>query len=150
MSKRHLGRQVALQALYAREMQGPENFEYDINDYFASLTDKNIKEDDDIIIFARDLIEGAINKKDKILILIERYSKNWRLDRISIIDRLILSISIYELFFRDDIPQKVVINEGIELAKEFSGEGAPGFINGILDSIKKDIEKGSISISEHM
>jgi len=150
MAKRHLARQVALQVLYALEMQGPENFEYDINDYFASLTDKNIQEDDDIIIFARDLIKGSINKKDKILTLIEKYSRNWRLERMSLIDKLILSIAIYELVFKNDndIPKKVAINEGIELAKEFSGEGAPAFINGILDSIKKDIENGNISLSE--
>jgi len=147
MAKRHLGRQVALQALYAMEMQGSDNFEYDINDYLINLTDKKIEEDDETIVFARNIIDGTVSKKDNLIKVIEKYSKNWRVDRISIIDKLILSISIYELFFRDDIPKKVVINEGIELAKEFSGEGAPGFINGILDSVKKDIEKGSISIS---
>lgn len=90
--------------------------------------------------FANELFEGTVAQAGASDELIERLSKNWRIERMSEIDRGILRLAIYELR-SGTAPVKVVINEAIELAKKFSSPESTPFLNGILDSAAKSFEK---------
>jgi len=87
------------------------------------------------------LIDGILENVAVINQMIEKYAPEWPLEQITTVDRNALRIGIYELKFNNDIPPKVAINEAIELAKNFGGESSGKFINGVLGSIYKDMEK---------
>lgn len=133
-SQRHLARVLVLKALYAADHS---------EDEYQTAFDKILSEEDKSTInegFASDLYLAVINNRewadDQITILAE----NWKLERIAAIDRTILQIGLVELKEMVDVPFKVVINEAIELAKEFSTKESSRFINGILDNfVKKTI-----------
>lgn len=91
--------------------------------------------------FAQKLVIQTLEEMEEIDALIQRFSKNWTLDRMSYIDRNILRMAVCELRFMEDIPAKVTINEAIEVAKKFGTEKSAIFINGVLDGIKNDLEK---------
>jgi len=96
------------------------------------------------IAFAQDLLKGTIEHLEEIDEKITAYSEGWTLVRMANVDRNLLRLAIYEIFYRNDIPERVSLNEAIELAKRFSGEDSAKFINGILDrlvSSKKTIVK---------
>ncbi len=97
--------------------------------------DKELSED--IKKFAVTMISGSIEKLGHIDDLIDKYSKNWKFERLSAVDKSILRISIYTLLYLPDIPSAVTINEGVELGKAYGGEGSGQFINGVLDAIKR-------------
>jgi len=84
------------------------------------------------------LVLGVLEHGQEIDQLITKYSENWRLDRINIIDRAILRMATFELFYCEDIPPKVTLNEAIELGKRFGSEESGSFINGILDRIQSE------------
>jgi N utilization substance protein B len=90
--------------------------------------------------FANQLFEGAAHDAVSLDELIAKYASNWRLDRISAIDRAILRLALHELR-ATDTPPKIVINEAVELAKKFSSEDAGGFVNGILDTYRKTLKE---------
>ena len=85
--------------------------------------------------FTKDLVRGVCENRNHIDKLIKKASKNWRLERMSRVDRSILRLSIYEMLFMDDIPHKVSIDEAVELGKKFGTEESGAFINGVLDNI---------------
>jgi N utilization substance protein B len=91
-------------------------------------------------VFADALASGAIASVEKIDALIGRHAENWRLDRMAVVDRNILRLATYEFLHDAETPKTVVINEAIEIARRFSSQESPQFINGILDSIRKEIE----------
>ena len=87
-------------------------------------------------IIAGRFVRGTVANLKLIDDQITEASTNWRLERLAVLDRLILRLAIYELLFETDTPRAVVINEAIELARRFSTEDAVKFVNGVLDSIK--------------
>src|SRR5438067_1803902 len=91
--------------------------------------------------FAQPIIEGMIAYLPEIDERIKRYCENYNLNRISTVDRNVLRLAIYEMLYRDDIPPIVSINEAIELAKTFGGAESGGFVNGILDRVRKDLTR---------
>lgn len=91
--------------------------------------------------FAETLITGVLQHRIQIDQTLQRYLQNWTFSRVAKIDLAILRLGIYELLFRDDIPPVVTINETIELGKQFSDANAKRFINGILDEIKKNLQR---------
>src|SRR5438270_13883347 len=91
--------------------------------------------------FAQPLIEGMIAHSPEIDDRIKRYCENYNLNRISAVDRNVLRLAIYEMLHRDDIPPVVSINAAIELAKTFGGAESGKFVNGILDRIRKDLDR---------
>jgi len=98
----------------------------------------------DVIEFANTLATGAIARVENIDAIIERHADNWRLDRMAVVDRNLLRLATHEFLCereKGEIPAAVIINEAIEIARRFSAEGSPQFINGILDSIRKELEK---------
>jgi N utilization substance protein B len=103
--------------------------------------------------FAERIILGVVEHVKKLDLLIEKYSENWRLERMSIIDRNILRIAAFELQYCDEIPPKVTLNEAIDLGKRYGTEDSGSFINGILDriqneAIRKPLQSKSIDKSQ--
>ena len=90
--------------------------------------------------FAEALASGTVASVEKIDRLIGRHAENWRLDRMAVVDRNILRLATYEFLYDAETPKTVVINEAIEIARRFSSQESPQFINGILDSIRKEVE----------
>ena len=90
--------------------------------------------------FANKLFEGAAKDADELDALIVQHAKNWRLERMAIIDRAVLRLAIFELR-AGETPPKVILNEAVELAKKYSSEDAGAFVNGILDAVRKAIVK---------
>lgn len=88
--------------------------------------------------YVLEVVQGLESKKSEIDKLIAEKAEGWRLERLHSVDRNILRLAVYELCYREDVPPEVVINEAVELAKKYSGEHSPVFINGILDRIWKE------------
>jgi N utilization substance protein B len=94
--------------------------------------------------FAEQIVLGVQEHLQEIDRLIEKYSENWRLDRISLIDRNILRMAIFELLYCEEIPPKVTLNEAIDLGKRFGTDDSGSFINGILDQIQNEFVRKPI------
>ena len=99
----------------------------------------NNRADADVESFARDLFEGAVNEIDRLDRLIREQADNWRLERMAAVDRNILRVALYELLHHPKTPAAAVINEALEIARRFSGEGSVEFVNGVLDGIRKTL-----------
>lgn len=136
MSNRHLGRTIALQSLFEWDFYSGE---IDIEPILAHNFEAFAESFDDTE-FTQTLVHGVIAHIDELNDLIMRYAPDWPLDQITIIDRNVLRIGIYELKKTTDIPPKVAINESIELAKSFGGASSGRFVNGVLGSIYRDME----------
>jgi len=93
--------------------------------------------------YAKKLLDGVQGNKEEINKLISRYAENWRLERMSVIDRNILRLAVFELHYQDDVPTSVAINEAVEIAKRFSTDDSGPFINGILDAMAKETSSGT-------
>mgnify|MGYP001350303924 CR=1 FL=1 len=130
MGHRRKAREYGLQALYMHEVADTP-----LQDMLKlDWVEREIP--DDIRDFSIALITGTLERSDEIDDRIRRFSRNWKLERMTIVDRCILRMTIFEMLFMPDIPVAVTINEGIELGKLYGGEGSGQFINGILDAIK--------------
>ncbi|MBU0598154.1 transcription antitermination factor NusB [Patescibacteria group bacterium] len=140
MSNRHLSRTIAMQSMYEWDFNNiesndlPELAQRNIKDFAPDFNDNG---------FALHIIKGVVGNLKEINQMITKYAPEWPLDQITVVDRNVLRIGIYELkFSKGEIPPKVAINEAIELAKTFGGESSGKFINGVLGSIYKDMIKG--------
>ena len=132
--RRRLVRERVLQALYAYELsREPIAF---IEENFL----QELKSRPHDFIFATELIQSVVRNQKEVDRVIRSQVKNWDSDRIAIIDKIILRIAISELLYFRDIPPKVTLNEAIEVAKIFSTEHSPTFVNGILDSIFRELK----------
>ena len=129
MGVRREGRELALQLLYALELNPirlPD---------MLQLFRENSKAAMEVRNFAEELVNGVAANRDAIDKRIVEKSKNWAITRMDKVDLNILRMSVFELMFCDDIPKNVTINEAIEVAKKFGTEDSPSFINGMLDEI---------------
>lgn len=136
---RSKSRELALQALFYMDMRqdtSTEVLERYCENFLLS------KEEPDP--FFLELVKGIIPVISELDEIVERFSKNWKISRMSCVDRNALRIAVYEMIFRRDIPEKVSINEAINIGKKFGTEESGAFINGILDSIRIDLEKNEI------
>ncbi|OHD67515.1 MAG: transcription antitermination factor NusB [Spirochaetes bacterium RBG_16_49_21] len=131
MGHRRKAREYALQGLYMYELSDTPIEEL----LKLQWVDKKIP--DNIREFAVTLINGSVEHMDEIDELIIKHSKNWKFERLSLIDKSILRLSLYAMLYLKDIPVVVTINEGIELGKIYGGESSGQFINGILDAVRK-------------
>ena len=134
MGIRRKARELALQALFCMDMTG--NASEEMLERFSEHFPPSAKSRP----FFLSLVKGVRDAQVDIDQLIERYSHNWRLRRMSCGDRNILRIAVYEFLFCEDIPFKVSINEAIDIGKKFGTEESGAFINGILDSIRIERE----------
>ena len=97
------------------------------------------KADREVESFARELFRGAVNDIEQLDRLVREHAANWRLERMAAVDRSILRMAVYELLHCPETPPHAVINEALEIARRFSGEGSVEFVNGILDTILKTL-----------
>jgi transcription antitermination protein NusB len=141
--KRRKAREYALQFLYGIDLVALDPEEQKKYDLFRGLDEfwKGADEKDpNVKTFAEDLIKGVIKHLDDINPLIQKTVDKWKLLRMAAIDRNIIRVAVYEILFRNDIPDAVSINEALEIAKRFSTAESAAFINGILDRISKDFK----------
>ena len=136
---RHRGRVAALQLLYQREVGGAAGAELDeaVRRYWVEHPAPEARQ-----VFATTLLQGTVEALDRIDPLIESAADHWRLSRMAAVDRTILRLAVCELLAAVT-PPAVVIDEALELAKRFSGEQSPSFINGVLDAVKRTLEERS-------
>jgi len=137
MSTRHLCRIIVLQSLYEWSFwKYPEG-------KWRDFLEENLKEfgsDIDEPDFARKLMEGIVNNIEFLDEVIKRNTKNWPFEQISLIEKNILRMAVYEMYFQnhEEVPIKVSINEAIILAKSFINESAAKFINGVLGTVYEE------------
>ncbi len=138
MANRHLSRSIVLQSLFEWDF-GAKNsseaeaiFKRDVAEFAPGMGDFS---------FMDTLLKGVLSKQKDIDLIIEKAAPDWPIDKISIIDRNILRIGLYELLFADrsQVPPKVAINEAIELSKSFGGETSSKFVNGVLGAVYKEL-----------
>ncbi len=135
MANRHLSRTIAMQTLFVWDFNNRvQDLEDIIKDNFL-----NFAPEFDDGGFVKELVFGVFNNLKDIDKYIQKYAPEWPIDQITIIDRNVLRLGIYELVFSEKIPPKVAINEAIEVAKNFGGESSGKFINGVLGSIFNDM-----------
>ena len=135
MATRRKARECALQMLFQWDIT------HDSIDRVASTFWDEQEEPEETQVFAESLASGAVENVERIDVLIARHAENWRMDRMAIVDRNILRMATWEFLSDAKTPQTVIINEAIEIARRFGAQESPQFINGILDSIRKEIEK---------
>lgn len=135
---RHDAREVALQVLYAVELAG-----HDPGAAFDELVQGGDKRHRD---FARKLVMLTFRHKKRMDDLIASKSQRWDLNRMALLDHLLLRLALVELFYVDDVPPKVTINEAIEVAKGFSTDQSGRFINGLLDAIYMENEQEILKV----
>jgi N utilization substance protein B len=126
---RRRAREMALQALFYMDMSRTESL--DTLELFCD-TFRPAKAAQP---FFMELVKGVLENRNHIDGEIERFSQNWKVRRMSCVDRNILRVAVFEILYRDDIPAKVSINEAVDIGKKFGTEESGAFINGILDTI---------------
>jgi N utilization substance protein B len=152
MSKRRRGREMALQMLYQLDCG-----ESTVAEVLARFDPVSIRSDDprptivrkrdeQALTYAARLFEGTVEHRDEIDELIRSKAEHWRLERMPAVDRNILRLAVFEFLYQEDVPQLVIINEAIELAKRFGSEDSSRFVNGLLDGLlKSHIFPGSLT-----
>ena len=136
MSSRHLARSVAMQSLFEWDFRGqptaalPAIIEHNLKEFAPGLEEKE---------FALKTVEGVIANQKMIDEMVAKYAPEWPIEQITMVDRNILRIGTFELLFNKEIPEKVAINEAIELAKSFGGPSSGKFVNGVLGAMFKDL-----------
>ena len=135
MGKRRQARALTVQVLF--------HMEYNPGDPAKGfdLISENFESPSDIRDFARSLLLGIWEKRGELDTLISRSSRNWRLERMSYVDRNVLRLAVFEMLFMKDIPPKVSIDEAVELGKKFGTEESGAFINGVLDNIYNQLKR---------
>ncbi len=144
MKSRHRAREIALQILYQYDLNSqsqptqpakPLPFgQALLNDLTRHYEHFNVPET--LREFVGQLVSGTLNDLKSLDEILEKHTSNWKISRMSAVDRSLLRMATYEMMFVKAVPPSVVIDEAIELAKDFGTAETPAFINGILDSIK--------------
>lgn len=138
-SNRHLSRMIVLQTLYEFDFRKDlgdelvdidEIFSRNISRYKSAIHDKE---------FAKKLVVNVHRLASRLDKQLQPLAPDWPINQIAKIDRIILEIGAYELQYHQDVPPKVVINEAVELAKNFGGENSSKFVNGVLGSLLKEV-----------
>ena len=132
MGIRRKSRELTLQFLYQGELAGQDNL-LDFEEYCI-----HFQANKKAIPYAKKLLDGVQEKGDSINQLIGKHAENWRVERMSVIDRNILRLAVYEMCYQNDVPVSVAINEAVEIAKRYSTDDSGPFINGILDGVAKE------------
>lgn len=141
MGKRRTAREMALQMLYQHEL-GRSDLRDVLTSYQpsdvggeeegAGLEERELRSARE---YAETLVAGVVADRDEIDGLIRGQATNWRLERMPAVDRTVLRIAVYELLRQGDVPQVVIVDEAIELAKRYGSEQSGSFVNGVLDGL---------------
>jgi len=140
---RRLARESAIQFLYSTDLNKNEDLEEMLVEFFEIFKEnKEDKPQDSLnandIRFSQEIIKGTLDKLEHIDQLLQSNITGWTKERIAKVDLAILRLALYEILFRDDIPDSVSINEALELSKKYSTEESSGFINGVLGKIIRE------------
>lgn len=140
MSNRHLARTMAMQALYEWDFRGGEGKGIDEIVQFVRTEFAPDFEDGG---YVERQVKAVVEHREKLDALLNQYAPNWTVDTMTLIDRNVLRLGVYELKFDESIPSIVAINEAIELGKTFGGDASGKFVNGVLGAVyKADVEAG--------
>lgn len=138
MGKRRSARTHAAQFLYGYDIRkNVDELDRDLAEFWQ-MTEKG---DEPIRRFAEELVKGVVSHREELDKIIRSYAEKWSLERMSVVDRNILRLGLYEMNFREDIPPVAALNEAIEVAKVLGGEESSRFVNGILNRAMQDLKK---------
>ena len=152
IAARHRAREAALQMLYQWEI-GRVSAQEAVRTYWPGRDAPPSPEDEhadavpEAVVdennrtWANALVAGTITRVAEADELIAKHLKNWRIERVAVVDKLVMRLAIYELLTEQETPARVIINEALELARTFSGEEPVPLINGVLDAVKKTLER---------
>jgi len=135
MGVRRKARETALQVLYGLDYEHASASAVGERYWSLSETATEVRE------YAQKLIDGVLSNRDKIDDTIRDASINWKLERMAVVDRNVLRIAVYELIFLEEVPERVSLNEAIEIVKRYGAEESGAFINGILDRVHSGVSK---------
>ena len=142
---RRRAREYALQVLFSLDLNGgltpPQALAHFWKDFAHEVRDDEGEPVRDVVAFAEALVRGTVENRAEIDGIIQRASKNWRLERMARVDRNVLRLATYELAHAPEVPAKVVINEAIEVAKRYGAAESPAFVNGLLDRISQELKR---------
>lgn len=145
MSNRHLARSIAMQSLFEWDFKGtptailPVIVDHNVTEFAPGLDESE---------FTKKLVDGVIEHIKDIDQIIGTYAPSWPIAQITLVDRNILRLGVFELKFSTEVPPKVAINEAIELAKSFGGAASGKFVNGVLGSMFNDMVKENPKLAE--
>jgi N utilization substance protein B len=131
-SPRRQNRTAAFRFLYQWEMNPPDDLATELNDFLERLEKK-----EGYFSYAIELVDGILEKLEEIDTLINELVANWEFSRIAKTDLAMLRLGIYEILYRIDVPPVVVIDEALEISKDFSSDNSRKFLNGVLDQASK-------------
>lgn len=131
-SPRRQNRTATFRFLYQWEMNPPDDVATELNDFLEKLEKK-----EGYFSYAIELVDGILEKLEEIDALINELVANWEFSRIAKTDLAILRLGIYEILYRIDVPPVVVIDEALEISKDFSSDNSRKFLNGVLDQASK-------------
>lgn len=135
MGNRRFSRELVIQFLYLTEMN-----EGEIANQLEAFWENNPCKEEGVQSFTEDILNNIFDHKKEIDARLEKYSDNWTLSRMTVIDRNLLRMAASELLYSKSVPPKVAIDEAVEIAKKFGTADSPNFINGILDRILKELK----------
>lgn len=136
MSTRREAREHVMQALYAHEQGGG-----DADHFVHTILEPALEEDPPTLDFAKELFRKTLETKEEADEVIQKHAKNWKIHRITVIDRSLLRMATTELLEFEEIPPKVSVDEAIEIAKKFSTPESDTFVNGVLDAVLIDLHR---------
>ncbi|HEX5051404.1 MAG TPA: transcription antitermination factor NusB [Planctomycetota bacterium] len=137
--RRTRAREIAMQVLFQFDLRGADYAE-ELGQTPRSLCAEQCEGEADVLDFAVRLVEGTLAHRAEIDLKLQSVTRNWDLRRMANVDRNVLRMAMYELMFCRDVPPKVAINEAIDIGKKYSTANSGGFVNGILDRVRIDIE----------
>lgn len=138
--RRSRARELALQLLFQFDLRGPD-YAAELGTTLQELCMQAAEGDAEVATFALRLVEGVLAHRAQLDARLKQVARNWDLQRMANVDRNVLRLAMHELSHCPDVPPKVAINEAIELAKKFSTANSGGFVNGILDRVRIDLER---------
>lgn len=136
---RRQAREWAVQLLFQTEFN-PDNLDQALTDFWNDDEKKPSERDQ---TYVHEVVHGVIGKRRDIDRTISKYTQNWDVDRLGVLDRTIMRVAVYEMLFRSDIPPVVSINEAVEIAKAYISKESGRFVNGVLDRIQKELDRPS-------
>ena len=139
IASRHRAREAAVQMLYQWEVGRLALA--DVRRVWPEVTDEDEPLPDELATFANSLAEGVAAHVAELDPLISEAAAHWRIERMNVVDRLVMRLAVYEFLYERDTPATVIINEALELARAFSSEEAVPFVNGVLDGIRRRLER---------
>ena len=138
MSSRREAREWAVQLLFQEDFN-PDNRAESLATFWTEKKDADAK----TRAFTEALVQGVLTNKPDLDVLIQKYADNWSLARMAGVDRNIIRVGVYEMLHCPDIPKAVTINEAVEIAKRMGDSGSGRFVNGILDRVRRELEKAA-------